>query len=195
MPSLLIPVQMRFGDIDSYGHVNNVTMLQYLEDARVRLMRLPLPADAGPAAAAGPGTAQNRPGTAQDGPGAAPDGPAPDEPAADGTGQLSFRDLVGERLTVIGRQEAEYTEQLLWRAEPVFVRVWVSAVGGSSFVLDYAVQEEDGSRVYAVAQTVVVQIERSSGRPSRLDAAQRAALARWADEPTRFARRPAPAGE
>ncbi|MCD1143641.1 acyl-CoA thioesterase [Kocuria sp. LUK] len=181
MPSLLIPVQMRFGDIDSYGHVNNVTMLQYLEDARVRLMRLPLPADAGPAAAAGPGTAQ--------------DGPAPEEPAADGTGQLSFRDLVGERLTVIGRQEAEYTEQLLWRAEPVFVRVWVSAVGGSSFVLDYAVQEEDGSRVYAVAQTVVVQIERSSGRPSRLDAAQRAALARWADEPTRFARRPAPAGE
>ena len=44
MSSLLIPIQMRFGDIDSYGHVNNVTMLQYLEDARVRLMARPLPA-------------------------------------------------------------------------------------------------------------------------------------------------------
>ena len=160
MSSLLIPIQMRFGDIDSYGHVNNVTMLQYLEDARVRLMSRALPEDA----AAG-----------------IPEG-------------ASFRSLLGERQTVIGRQEIEYTEQLLYRPGPVFVRVWVSSVGGSSFVLDYAVQEEDGSCVYAVAQTVVVQIDRGTGRPVRLDGTQRELLGQWVDAPTRFARRPAPAG-
>ena len=160
MSSLLIPIQMRFGDIDSYGHVNNVTMLQYLEDARVRLTARPLPGNAVAGLPAG----------------------------------ATFRGLVGDRLTVIGRQEAEYTQQLRYRSEPVFVRVWVSSVGGSSFVLDYAVQEEDGSQVYAVAQTVVVQIDRGSGRPVRLDEAQRAVLELWSDAPTRFARRPAPAG-
>lgn len=160
MSSLLIPIQMRFGDIDSYGHVNNVTMLQYLEDARVRLMARPLPEGAVAVAPAG----------------------------------TTFRALLGERMTVIGRQEVEYTEQLLYRADPVFVRVWVSSVGGSSFVLDYAVQEEDGSRVYAVAQTVVVVIDRATGRPVRLEEAPRSALAQWSDVPTRFARRPVPAG-
>lgn len=159
MSSLLIPIQMRFGDIDSYGHVNNVTMLQYLEDARVRLMARPLP-----------------------------------EGAAEGYPEdVSFRALVGDRLTVIGRQEVEYTQQLVYRHDPVFVRVWVSSVGGSSFVLDYAVQEEDGAQVYAVAQTAVVQIDRATGRPARLDERQRKLLEQWADAPTRFARRPAPA--
>ncbi|MFJ6002431.1 acyl-CoA thioesterase [Arthrobacter sp. NPDC092385] len=33
-----IPLQLRFGDEDSYGHVNNVRFLQFLEDARVLLM-------------------------------------------------------------------------------------------------------------------------------------------------------------
>ena len=56
MSSLLIPIQMRFGDIDSYGHVNNVTMLQYLEDARVRLMARPLPQGAAAGAAIRGGT-------------------------------------------------------------------------------------------------------------------------------------------
>lgn len=43
-----IPLQIRFGDIDSYGHVNNVTFLQYLEDARVQLTHTPLGEAAGP---------------------------------------------------------------------------------------------------------------------------------------------------
>lgn len=42
-----IPLQIRFGDIDSYGHVNNVQYIQFLEDARVQLMHTPLGAAAG----------------------------------------------------------------------------------------------------------------------------------------------------
>ncbi|GAB4100251.1 thioesterase family protein [Sinomonas halotolerans] len=36
------PLQLRFGDVDSYGHVNNVRFLQFLEDARVHWLREPL---------------------------------------------------------------------------------------------------------------------------------------------------------
>lgn len=32
-----IPIQIRFGDIDSFGHVNNAVYLSYLEMARVAL--------------------------------------------------------------------------------------------------------------------------------------------------------------
>ncbi|MDP5225640.1 MULTISPECIES: thioesterase family protein [Arthrobacter] len=44
---LSFPVQIRFGDIDSYGHVNNVVYLSYLEDARVQLIHRALGQDAG----------------------------------------------------------------------------------------------------------------------------------------------------
>lgn len=47
MPSAYqFPLQLRFGDVDSYGHVNNVRFLQFLEDARVHWLREPLPAQA-----------------------------------------------------------------------------------------------------------------------------------------------------
>jgi acyl-CoA thioester hydrolase len=45
---LRIPLQLRFGDEDSYGHVNNVRYLQFFEDARFRLTHSPL-GDAAPA--------------------------------------------------------------------------------------------------------------------------------------------------
>jgi acyl-CoA thioester hydrolase len=35
------PLHLRFGDEDSYGHVNNVRYLQFLEDARVSVMSAP----------------------------------------------------------------------------------------------------------------------------------------------------------
>jgi acyl-CoA thioester hydrolase len=38
-----LPLHLRFGDEDSYGHVNNVRFLQFLEDARVLLMSRPQP--------------------------------------------------------------------------------------------------------------------------------------------------------
>ena len=35
MPRITVPVQMRWSDIDGYGHVNNAAMLTLLEEARV----------------------------------------------------------------------------------------------------------------------------------------------------------------
>lgn len=40
-PKLTVPLQLRFGDEDSYGHVNNARFVQFLEDARVRLLSEP----------------------------------------------------------------------------------------------------------------------------------------------------------
>ncbi|MBG6182615.1 acyl-CoA thioester hydrolase [Arthrobacter sp. CAN_A214] len=40
-PPLTVPLQLRFGDEDSYGHVNNARFVQFLEDARVRLLSEP----------------------------------------------------------------------------------------------------------------------------------------------------------
>lgn len=33
-----IPIQLRFGDLDAYGHVNNVAMAGILEEARTRVL-------------------------------------------------------------------------------------------------------------------------------------------------------------
>ena len=35
MARLAVPVQLRWGDVDAYQHVNNAAMLQLLEEARI----------------------------------------------------------------------------------------------------------------------------------------------------------------
>lgn len=35
----VVPVALRWGDMDAYGHVNNATMLRLIEEARVRAIR------------------------------------------------------------------------------------------------------------------------------------------------------------
>ncbi|MBG0740923.1 acyl-CoA thioesterase [Paeniglutamicibacter antarcticus] len=151
-----IPLQIRFGDIDSYGHVNNVVYLQYLEDARVQLFHTPLGTAAGPGAG-----------------------------AAD-----SFEDLVGAELfTLVGRHEIEYLVPLVFRPEPVFVNIWVTRLGGSSFDFGYTVAERDGSVIYAQASSGIVVVSRATGRPVRLSATQRHALETWLGEDVHFRRR------
>lgn len=135
-----IPLQLRFGDEDSYGHVNNVRFLQFLEDARVLMM------------------SEGRPGE-------------------------SFLDLVDSgHYTLVGRQEIEYRAPLNFSTTPAGVDVWVTAVGGSSFDLGYAVRdrvEEEGSTTTAIAATTMVLVSRSTGRPVRLTDAQKGILASW----------------
>ncbi|MEH0109069.1 thioesterase family protein [Tersicoccus sp. MR15.9] len=154
--SLYMPVQLRFGDMDAYGHVNNVVYLQYFENARVQLAHAPLDEVVLP---------------------------------ADRAGQ-TFDDLVGpERFTLVGRQEIEYRQPLTYRNRPVFVKIWVTSVGGSSYDFGYLVAERDESTVYALGATTMVLVDRSSGAPVRLTAEQRAALEHWHGEPVPFRRR------
>lgn len=154
---LQFPLQVRFGDVDSYGHVNNVTYLSYLEDARVQLTHTPL----GDAAGAGAGPEQ------------------------------TFLDLVGpENYTLVGRHEIEYLAPLHFRPQPVYVNIWVTQLGGSSFQFGYRVAEKDDSVVYALASSGMVLVNRASGRPVRLSDAQRHALETWLGDDVPFRRRP-----
>ncbi len=45
-----IPIQLRWGDLDSYNHVNNVEVLRLLEEARVRAFWKPVTGEAAPTA-------------------------------------------------------------------------------------------------------------------------------------------------
>lgn len=150
MPELYtMPLHLRFGDEDSYGHVNNVRYFQFLEDARVRMMS---------------------------------------EPLAGGT----LFDLTDpDHYTLVGRQEIEYLSPLTFSVRPAAVDLWTTALGGSSFDLGYAVRdrvEQEGSVTSAIAATTMVLVSRSTGRPVRLSAEQRDALARWSGPPVPFRR-------
>ncbi|WP_104178835.1 thioesterase family protein [Arthrobacter sp. B0490] len=150
-PVNTIPFQLRFGDEDSYGHVNNVRFLQFLEDARVHLMSEPHPGG-------------------------------------------SFLELIdADHYTLVGRQEIEYRAPLNFSTHPAAVDLWVTAVGGSSFELGYAVRDRvdtAGSTTSAVAATTMVLVSRTTGRPVRLSAAQKGVLLSWQgpDVPFRRAR-------
>lgn len=154
MTTITIPVQMRFGDIDAYGHANNVIQLQYFEDARIRLSEMTL--DDVPGVPAG----------------------------------TTFRQLVGRRLTVIGRQEVEYLAQLRYRTEDLEVEVWASHIGTSSYVLNYRLQEPGGGTVFAIAQSTTVEVDAQTGRPEAIGPEQRAFLEHHRAEPIAFRRRP-----
>lgn len=166
MSSVLIPLHMRFSDVDSYGHINNVIMVRYFEDARVRLTSLPLHSN-------------GRSGTTGE---AARDDTAADAPeGTDGT--TTLRDTLGGALTVVVHQSVDYHRQLFFRTEPVYVRTWIARVGGSSFTIGYSLEEKDGSAVYASGESVMVLLDPGTGRTRKLTEQHRALLATLTDEP------------
>lgn len=108
---------------------------------------------------------------------------------------------------VVARHEIEYRRQLIWRRGPVPVRVWVTAVGGSSFELGYAVgggqpsadddggagypEGVDGDALTSLATTTVVAMAPGGKVARRLGPAERSALQGWTGEPVPFRPRPA----
>src|SRR5659263_394183 len=102
MTRLRVPVQLRWSDMDAYGHVNNVEMLRLLEEARIEAFwRRPDAPD-------GVGAART-----EDWPTAVLDG---------GPGATTT--------TLIARSEIEYLRPLDYRREPVIVELWIGHLGG-----------------------------------------------------------------
>ncbi|WP_369044689.1 acyl-CoA thioesterase [Sinomonas sp. P10A9] len=161
MPSAYrFPLQLRFGDVDSYGHVNNVRFLQFLEDARVHWIHAPLRT-------------------------------APPAPEAGSENTATLADLVtAANFTLVGRHEIEYLAPLMYRREPVFVDLWVTRVGGSSFDLGYTVVDPQDGSTCANCSTSMVLVSRETGRPVRLPDAMRAEFAEFAGPDVPFRRRP-----
>ena len=89
---------------------------------------------------------------------------------------------VGELRTVVAHQSVDYKEQLFFRMDPVYVRTWISRIGGSSFTISYRLQEEDGSHVYAEGESVIVVMDPESGKSVKLSEDHRALLASLEDD-------------
>ncbi len=177
---LRVPVQLRWSDMDAYGHVNNVEMLTLLEEARIEAFWAhPAPV---------PGLAGDVPPEREPWPTAVLDaGPG------------------ARTATLVARQEVEYLRPLGYRRTPVVVDMWIGHLGGASIDVCYEVHDAlrdalhdapgDGgpatARVtpYARAVTTLVLVDAASGSPRRIGEDERAAWLPYVEEPPAFRRR------
>ncbi|RMI14096.1 acyl-CoA thioesterase [Cellulomonas triticagri] len=167
MARLQVPVQLRWSDMDAYGHVNNVEMLRLLEESRIEAFWAH-PAAADPL-----------------GPGEVPaDRPAFPTAVLDaGPG--------AQTATLVARQEIEYLRPLGYRRTPVVVDMWIGHLGGASIDVCYEVRDATPAAgdPYARAVTTLVLVDAASGSPRRIGEAERAAWLPYVEEPPAFRRR------
>ncbi|WP_308490997.1 acyl-CoA thioesterase [Microbacterium terrisoli] len=159
---LHIPIQLRWGDLDAYNHVNNTAMLKLLEEARVRALWTPAAGEDAPASAVLEG--------------------------GQGSGVLTLvsRQEI-EYLAPVPYQRHPLDVQMWFgnlggSSFDVCYEVCSPRSDGGV---------ESGGRqvVYARATTVVVKVDAASGRPLRLNALEREAWAPYQGDPVRYAHR------
>ncbi|MCL2516670.1 MAG: acyl-CoA thioesterase [Microbacteriaceae bacterium] len=161
-PRIHVPTVMRFSDLDAYGHVNNVAMLRFFEDARVQAFWAGDPDEEGhlePGAFADTAVLRSKPG--------------------EGT------------LSVLAHQEIEYLAQVPFLRSPLDIQIWVGRLGGASMELYYEVHSPLTARehvLYARAATTLVLVDAETGRPRRISAEERAAWEPYLGEPLTFRR-------
>ncbi|WP_424216133.1 acyl-CoA thioesterase (plasmid) [Streptomyces sp. BI20] len=99
----------------------------------------------------------------------------------------------GGRHFVVAEQRIAFHRPLDYRAEPISVHVWVSALRGVSFDVECLVC--DGFLVHASCRTKVVSCDLDNAGIRALTAAERARLSMFRDPPTgEFRPKPAPPG-
>lgn len=175
MPAIEIPISLRWGDQDPYGHVNNVAIARILEEARARAFWAE-----------------------------ATDPVMPDPEAAEGRTVEHARRAVFPPLTpdqpvwaLVSELSVRYLRPVNYQREPVTVAMTVSRIGGASFTIDYRIrtdphdpahlQPHDNDDAGAApesltcvqAQTTLVLVDQQSGSPVRLSHEQRAMLQTW----------------
>lgn len=158
-------LELRWGDMDAYGHVNNVTQMQLLEEARVRALGSPT---------------QSRDAVAV--PGA--------HCAAEVVSGLPMPEVFGAASAttelLVAAHTVEYRSPISYRPGPIAVDLVVSEVKPASVTIGYVVCEPDGSRVYTVAETVIAFVDMTTGRPRRLTEEEIAGLSEVVREPVRL---------
>ena len=117
---------------------------------------------------------------------------------------------------IVGRQEIEYLEPLVFRAQSVAIDLWVTAIGGADFDLGYEIRDPDPGdpvavhtaggtpngagevvpeeppsvgKVYARAETMQVVYDLATASPRRITPDERARLESMRDEPVAWRRR------
>ena len=164
MARTIVPVPMRWSDIDGYGHVNNAAMFTLLEEARIatfwNIASQPADGEAGGSV---------------------------DESGADQGTKVLAGGVGTTSHTLVARQEIEYTAPLTYSADPVRIHLWVGRIGGASLEVCYEVYDPTG-QLCAKAATSIVMVDAASGRPRKLTSAERAALTELVEDPITFRR-------
>ncbi|MGV3246568.1 acyl-CoA thioesterase [Rothia nasimurium] len=151
-----VEVPLRWGDMDAYGHVNNVTMMQVLEEARVALFGPP-PSSGEPAPLVGEGSAGE-------------------------VGRASahlplFESLPAGTQALVAENHVKYRSPLAYRGVPVRVQMQVSKVTAASLVVAYELYDPVTGVHCVSASTTLAFFNVETGSLVRLSAEQREQLA------------------
>ena len=170
---LHIPIPLRWGDLDAYGHINNVEMLRLLEEARVRsFWRADDLVGGGGSVAGGDPVGGGDPGL-------------PPTAVLDLTADSTIWSLVS-------RSEIEYLIPMPYSRAPIDVEVWIGRLGGASLDICFELYSPIGVEprvLYARAATEIVTVDAASGRPTRIPAELRQQWAAYLEQPLAFTRR------
>lgn len=211
MTRLFVPVQLRWSDLDAYGHVNNVEMFRILEEARITAFWAH-PEDIEPGDPTEPGhSAEPADPTGPTGPSdqAAVALQAPlrphRAPVVSGSPHVAWPTAVldsgpgASSHTFVARQEIEYLRPLGFARRPVRVEMWIGHMGGASLDVCYEVHDDgtpearsgpgSTARPVARAVTTIVLVSAATGSPRRISAVERAAWEPFLGEPVSFRRR------
>lgn len=151
-----VEVPLRWGDMDAYGHVNNVTMMQVLEEARVALFGPP-PSSGEPAPLVGEGP-EGKPGRA--------------------SAHLPlFESLPAGTQALVAENHVKYRSPLAYRGVPVRVQMQVSKVTAASLVVAYELYDPVTGVHCVSASTTLAFFNVETGSLVRLSAEQREQLA------------------
>lgn len=150
-----IPIQLRWGDLDAFNHVNNVSMLKLLEEARIRAFWRASEGEEAPSTA------------------------VLDSGIAAGRLTLVARHEI-EYLAPVPYQRHPLDVRL-WFSRLGGSSVEVEYEVYSPLEIG----EDGGQTLYARASTVIVMADATTGRPVRLSGEERAAWTPYLGEPAR----------
>lgn len=88
----------------------------------------------------------------------------------------------------MGSQRIEYVAPIAYRSEPVFVRMWLSKIGGASVQVCYEILESAAidAPLYVKSEATLVLVSTATGKPRRMTPIERDAWSAYLDEPLTF---------
>ena len=165
MTRLHIPIPLRWGDLDAYGHINSVETLRLVEEARVRAFWHAPDGTRGEARSAG----------------------RDELPTA--VLELNSDSVVW---SLVSRTEVEYLLPMPYTSAPIDVEVWLGRLGGALIEVCFELFSPSGVTprlLYARAATTIVTVDAASGRPTRFPPHLNEVWAAYREEPITFRRR------
>lgn len=88
----------------------------------------------------------------------------------------------------MGSQRIEYVAPIAYRSAPIFVRMWISKLGGASVNVCYEMcaSAEPGAQQYVKSEATLVLVSTATGKPRRMTETEREAWSRYLEEPFSF---------